>query len=278
MTKLKYRITVGVFAALSVLLGFLRVTLTRMYAKSVGVSEYATYDSIKLSDNAMITTFSWLVVALIVVGGLIALLASKNGSDKTEYTDIASVFCSSLCAFMMLTTALFQFYYYFNGKEYSVLEWAIVCLLVFASAFFWYASSKDVAPRSSKFTLLSILPLVWAGVRVIECFTQIHIKPADANELFHLFSLCAMMLFFLEEGKFSLGYGNKKAYVFYGLSAILLTMVYALPHALLSAFWVINFSMDAIYSCLDLIIVIFIIGRVFNYDILSPSEAKETSV
>lgn len=274
MTKLKYRITIGVFAFLSVLLGFLRVTLTRMYAKSVGVSEYATYDSIKLSDNTMITVFAWLVVGLLVVGGLISLIASKNGADKMEYTDIASVFCSSLCAFMMLTTAFFQFYYYFSGKEYSVLEWAITCLLVFASAFFWYASSKDVDPRSSKFTLLSILPLVWAGVRVIEYFTRVHIKPAGANELFHLFSLCAIMLFFLEEGKFSLGYGNKKAYVFYGLSAILLTMVYSLPHAVLAAFWVINFSMEAIYSCLDIIIVIFIIGRVFNYEMLSSSEAK----
>ncbi|MBQ6905511.1 MAG: hypothetical protein IJN75_00710 [Clostridia bacterium] len=275
MNKLKYRITIGVYSFVAVLLGFLRVTLTRRYAVSVGVSELATYDSIRLSDNPKIAIFTYLVLAMLVIAGIVALISSKTASDKVEYTDIASVFSSSLCAFMMLTTAAFQFYYYFSGKEYSVLEWAIACLLILASAFFWYASSKAVDPRSPKFTLLSVLPLVWAVLRVLEFFIKIHIKSADTNELFHLFSLCTIMLFFLEEGKFSLGFGNKKAYVFYGLCAVVLTMVYALPHALLAAFWVVNFSMEAICSCLELIVVVFIISRLFNYprqsSIMSPT-------
>lgn len=273
MIKRNYKITVIVFSLVAIALGFWRETATRMFAESIGVSEYSIYDNIKLVGDWRVGAFPYVVIAMLVVAATVAILAGRTGSKTVEYTDIASVFCSSLCAFLMLTTAFFDIYYYFNGADYTVFEWAIVCMLLLSCAFFLYASSKNVAPRGKLFIFLAILPIVLMALRVMEYFFQIHAKPVDANELFHLFSLCAIMMFFLEEGKFSLGVGNGKAYIFYGLSAIVLTMVYSLPHVLLSAFWVVSFSTKTIYSCLELVIVTLIIGRLFNYEMVESAEA-----
>lgn len=272
MTKYKYRITIGVFCLVSIALAFWREQMTRMFAESVGISESIVYDNIKIIGDWRVSVFPYLVIAMLGVAFVFSLLAGRYGDQTVEYKDIASVFCSSLTAFMMLTTASFDVYYYFCGAEYSIFQWAIVCMLLLSCAFFLYASSKNVAPRSKLFMMLSILPIVLMALRVMEYFFTIHSRPVDANELFHLFSMAAMMMFFLEEGKFSAGNGNGKMYIFYGLSSVLLTFVYSLPHSLLSAFWVVNFSTKSIYSCLELVIVVLIIGRIFNYEMISQKE------
>lgn len=274
MTKIKYRVTVIVFSLVAIAFGFWRVSLTKMFAESIGLSQFTTYSDIKLVGDWRVDIFPYMVLLLIAVAFVIASLAGKTGASTLEYKDIASVFCSSLCAFMMATTALFNIYFYFNGAEYTIIEWAIVCLMILSCAFFGYASSKNVQPQSTRFMFLALLPITMFLVRVMEYFFQINYRPNNATELFHLFSLCAMMMFFLEEGKFSAGNGNGKAYVFYGLSAVLLTMVYSLPHAILSAFWIINFSLESIYSCLDLVFATFIIGRIFNYELLASPKSK----
>lgn len=272
MTNKKYKITVGVFCLVAIALGFWREQMTRMFAESIGVSEYSVYDNITIVGDWRVGAFPYLVIAMLGVALTIGLLAGRTGSKTVEYKDIASVFCSSLCAFMMITTAFFNVYYYFSGAEYSVLEWSIVCMMLLSCGFFLYATSKNVEPRGKLFMVLAVLPIVLMALRVMEYFFTVNSRPVDANELFHLFSLCAIMMFFLEEGKFSAGCGNPKAYIFYGLGAVLLTFVYSLPHALLSAFWVVSFSVKTIYSCLELVIVALIIGRLFNYQMVSQSE------
>lgn len=273
MTKKKYKIIIGVFCLIAAAFGFWRAALTRMFAESVGLAQYTTYNSIKLVSNWRVDAFPYFVIILIEVALIVAFLFGKSGSKTLEYKDVASVFCSSLCAFMMVTTAIFHVVYFVGGADYSVTEWMIGVMLLFSCAFFIYASTSKMNPRSTIFKLLALLPTTLFAIRVMDFFLQINSKPNDSTELFHLFSLCAIMMFFLEEGKFSVGAGSGRAYIFYGLSAVLLTLVYALPYVLLSAFWIVTFSLEAIYSCLELVFVIFIISRLFSYGTSMPSAA-----
>lgn len=272
MKKKLYLYFVGGFFAVSLLMGLWRTLMMRALSETSGPAEKINFDSLKLMSDLQTDAFPYIVLVLLAVSLAFAFLAKKTTPSSIGFSDMGSVFASSLSGFMLATVVILQVFFQIKGGETSALDWVAALFALLSMVFFFYASSKNVDPQGNLFSALALLPTAHFAVRVLDYFLSVNYKPNTDNTLFHLFSLCAFMLFFLSEGKHSRGEGSGIAYIFFGFAAILLTSVYALPNVMLSAFWIVPFSVDAVYSCVEIVVAIFVAVRLFNFCPIEPEK------
>jgi len=80
------------------------------------------------------------------------------------------------------------------------------------------------------------------------------------------------MLFFVSELKGVNGATNRNASTFFGLSAILLNLLFQIPDLTLSAFWLFHFTTSSVLTAVDLFISLFIFAR-----LLAMTEKQEVT-
>lgn len=261
MTLRKYKTLLWCCVVFSVAAAGLRAVMIKAFVDT-DAGSYTDYSRIKLADNVMTSLFPYMVVTAVVAFLLFSLLTRRNVTGDLSFFGTPTVFFSSLTGFMMVTTAAMQIYYRARVPGAELSGVLIVAALMLACAvYFLYLTSKKLDVRGRTCSVLSLAPVAFLFVRLLNYFFEINSRPNSATSLFHLFSLAALMLFFVCEGKFSVGTGNGGGYVFFGLSSVLLTFVYALPELVLSAFWLVSWQTDTMFSVLELLMCMYVIAR-----------------
>ncbi|HPE95707.1 MAG TPA: hypothetical protein PLT66_06560 [Bacillota bacterium] len=274
MDRKKYKTLLWAIFAVVLCLSALRCILIFKYLDTTG--DYTDYSRLALTDNMFTNTFPYVVVALVVIFAAGVFIIKKNSVNSLVYDDTPTIFFSTLTGFMTVTTAGLLVFYHFSGASaMTTAEWAVVVLLVLSCCFFIYAPSKKAKTQSSLFSAMAAMPIIMSIARLLIYFFRINNRPNSDMSLFHLFSLAAIMLFFVYEGKFSVSSGSARLYVFFGLCSVLLTSVYALPELILSSFWIVAWQSDTVFSALELLMSLFIAARLLSLHVDEQRELPE---
>ena len=128
-------------------------------------------------------------------------------------------------------------------------------------------------PVSTRCALLALIPVLLTGARLIVDYSAQKDYPTSAISVYHILSLVALSLFFLNEGKFAVGKGSPAAYMLFGSLSVVLLLVHALPSILLSAFWVLPMNDMDLFSAVDIACAAYILVRMAS---LRPADAEST--
>ena len=262
-------ISIGVVLVFAVI----QTTLLKSYAVLPSEDNPAYAQTI----NTYKTTFSLAVVLLIAVFAVFSfLLMKKNKTQNAGYNDSPTIFFAALIGFMSISSAaLIVYHSVVNKIKPPVLDVAVIIAVFFMAFYFFYTSSRAPKQGNIVYTALSFAPTVYAVLRVFWVFIPIRETAVDVTALFRLFGLAFTMLFFVSQLKAVNGEPNRNATTFFGLSAILLNLLFQIPDLVLSAFWLFRFSTTSVFTAVDLFITLFIFARLLAMT-EKQEETKET--
>lgn len=218
-----------------------------------------------VANNASTQTFSVAVLVIIGVFAAYALFATKKSCAVcASYDDSPTIFFAALIGFMGISTAgLYSYHYISNQLKASAIDIAVLSALILSSVYYFYTSSRAKKQGSGIYIALSFFPVIYSALRVMEVFIPARESAADSTILFRLFGLAFTMLFFVIELKTANGVVDRRATVFFGLTAVFLNLLFQIPDIALSAFWLLGFSMKSILTAIDLFISLYILARLF---------------
>lgn len=224
--------SVGVLAATLLLTVFRIVVMIRyMQINTVGIDYY-------LQRSTAVTVFDAAAAAVCAVCVFFSVRMGRKTCRRLEFDASGVIFTSALVGFMLLSMGLYLSYRYFAGARIDLR----------GRDGFRRAGDAGLDPlflfirpsRSSPFprrALLALLPVLLAGARLIVDYSAQKDYPTSAISVYHILSLVALSLFFLNEGKFAVGKGSPASYLLFGSLSVVLLLVLALLPSLLSAFW-----------------------------------------
>ena len=258
--------SVGVLAATLLLTVFRIVVMIRyMQINTVGIDYY-------LQRSTAVTVFDTVTAAVCAVCVFFSVRMGRKTCRRLEFDASGVIFTSALVGFMLLSMGLYLSYRYFAATaSISAGEMVSVVLAMLASIPFFYYSSKQVVPVSTPCALLALLPVLLAGARLIVDYSAQKDYPTSAISVYHILSLVALSLFFLNEGKFAVGKGSPASYLLFGSLSVVLLLVHALPSILLSAFWVLPLNDMDLFSAVDIACAAYILVRMAS---LRPAGAE----
>lgn len=227
-----------------------------------------------LTKNAYTTTFFAAAIVLIAVFAVFSfLLIKKNRTQSPGYNDAPTIFFAALIGFMSISSAALLAYHALTSKKpTATLDVAVIAAVFIMAFYFFYTSSRSQKQGSFTYVALSFTPIIYTLLRVFWIFIPIRETAVDFTGLYRLFGLAFTMLFFVAEIKAVNGTPNHNATTFFGLSAILLNLLFQIPDLVLSAFWLFGFSTTSVLTAVDLFISLFIFAR-----LLAMTEKQNTS-
>lgn len=198
----------------------------------------------------------------------LAILSRSRFAPVLRHGLLSVTFGASAAAFLLLASTALSIYYarFAPIADRVTDDNAVVSLLtklfaILSAAYFLLASSWPSLPkRKSLHLLLSIAPILFCALRILNNFINNSTLPLAASGGYRILGMIAAMLFFLQEGKLLVGTKTASAYLVTGYAAVLLCAAYDLP--------LLIFSMreggsapDAAYSLLSLGLVVYILAR-----------------
>ena len=260
--------SVGVLTAALLLSVFRMIIMVKhMQINTVGIDYY-------LQRSMTVTVFDVAAAVTCAVCVFFSVRMGRKARRKLEFDTSGVIFTSALVGFMLLSMGLYLCYRYFSTTGViSVWEMVPIVLAVLAAIPFFYYSSKHVVPVSTRCALLALIPVLLTGARLIVDYSAQKDYPTSAISVYHILSLGALSLFFLNEGKFGVGKGSPAAYMLFGSLSVVLLLVHALPSILLSAFWVLPMNDMDLFSAVDIACAAYILVRMAS---LRPADAEST--
>lgn len=227
-----------------------------------------------LPKNAYSKTLSGTVVALIAVFAVFSfLLMKRKQTQSIGYNDSPTIFFAALIGFMGVSSAVLLIYHSIVNKiPCTMLDMAIIAAVFIMAFYFFYTSSRAPKQGNLTYIALSFTPIIYTILRVFWVFVPVRETVVDITALFRLFGLAFTMMFFVTELKAVNGTPNRSATMFFGLTAILLNLLFQLPDLILSAFWLFKFSTASVLTAVDLFISLFIFAR-----LLAMTEKQEAT-
>lgn len=236
-----------------------RITLITKYIITVPTDATQSY---AIVNNGITIIYTIAVCVMLAVFGVFALLKKYKHKINCSYDDSPTIFFSSLIGFMMIASSLLYAYRFFTvDTPIDMMEAGTIVAMLLSSIFFFYTSSRATKNESTTYILLTVFPIAYTLLRVLSVFIPMSDSVADSTALFRLFGLAFTMLFFVSEIKSLNSTGNQKTTIFFGLSAVLLNLIYQIPDIYLSAFWLLTFNFSSIMTAIDLLISLFIFTR-----------------
>jgi hypothetical protein len=154
-----------------------------------------------------------------------------------------------------------------NLQQPSMLEIFVVAFAVASALKFLLIgirNHKSAKLRSSSVAVLSLFPIAFAALRLLNDFIATSAIPFASSNAYHMVSLIALLLFFLTEGKAYVS--ESKAFLpdFYGYTAIFMLSVYSIPNLVLSSFGTLTFDIDAAFSIADIGFAVYVITKLYS--------------
>lgn len=212
---------------------------------------YTTHSSL---SNVVYAVYAGLSVLVFLVPFVARIRLAKKGQLPAEQNVVRtsaapgtrlaffreSTLCTFVSAFLGFSLITFSVMSFID-LERSVLS-VIICILgVFSGLYFLSLPSGLFGLYSTKKTLLSVLPIAWSLLMLVAYFWSSSRIAVGEHHRFQIACMVCVPLFFYAQTLFLLPDAAYHRYhLFYSaaLACAGLTLVYALPTLLLSAFWI----------------------------------------
>lgn len=209
-----------------------------------------------------------LVYAAFCIGvGILFFAGAVFFAGKINYhpekDSVLTTFASVLLGMMLLTQVIYYLYVFvFEQKALNFRFIAVLALSVVSAVYFLIISSRRAKARMRRIIpVLSIAPVLLTAVRLLNDFMERSLTVTASSYVYHLLGLVILMLFWCCEGRTTVGCSRKRLYVFLGLTAIMLLLVYCIPALYLSLFWPIKFTDVTVFCMADIVTVLYIACR-----------------
>ena len=159
------------------------------------------------------------------------------------------------------------------------VNWSYLLLMIataLSAFYFFYCVFSTRNKNSNLFAGLSMLPSVALAAKLIFDFLMQNSNGYGQLYNYHLLSIGLFLLFSVNESRFYMRKAAPALYVFFGLSGIISSFVFALPVLILSFTGVVTSNGPSIVFCLaDVAISAYIFVRLFSLDVKIPKATKQ---
>ncbi len=264
---------VGIMLALGLIFSAVRTVLVSFNIEVNNVYEDETY---YLPESFAFKAFGIATVLAVAIALYLAFLAGRKKKVDFDHKHFAVSAASCILAFVLLGEAVFFFVSHYMSK--AIPERLELLMIIFAvlSGVSFLVNGVRVG-NSELLAKCTLLPLVFSILRLIEEFIRASTTPLASSGAYHIVGLCAVLLYFLCEGKAFAGIGSGAFYYFYGYASILLLLIYSVPKIILPCFGPFEFNYYTFLSVVDIFMVIYIASRLSSTSLIDAEETKELS-
>ncbi len=248
---------VGIVLALGLIFSAFRTVLVALNIEVNNVYENETY---YLPDEFAFKAFGIATVLAGVLAFYLAFITGRKKQIEFDNKHFAVSATSCMLAFVMMGEAVVFFVTHYKSNMVPQRLELIMILLSAASGIMFLVNGVRVG-NSSLLAKCTLLPLAFSAVRLIEEFIRASSTPLASSGAYHIIGLCAVLLYFLCEGKAFSGIGSAAYYYFYGYLSILLLLIYSVPKIILPCFGPFIFDYYTFLSVIDIAMVIYIASR-----------------
>ncbi len=262
---------VGIMLALGLVFSAVRTVLVALNIEVNHIYEDETY---YLPDGFAFTAFGIATVVAVALALYMAVFTGRKHRVDFDHKNFVVSAVSCILAFVLLGEAVMFFVSHYKAN--LLPEKIELLMIIFAAlsgvSFLVNGVRVGDSPRLAKYTLL---PLAFSIVRLIEEFIRASTTPLASSGAYHIIGLCAVLLYFLCEGKAFAGMGSAALYYFYGYVSILLLLIYSVPKVILPCFGPFAFDYYTFLSVVDIALVIYIASRLHSTKLIKMQESTE---
>ena len=225
-----------------------------------------------LLDNWQTYRFALVTVGAAALFLIAALFLGRRLKNQPFSVDPSVIFTSSLTGFLLLGAVFYYVFYYIDEPlEASSFVTGIIAFALISAVYFLMNASGKTGTGSRSLAWFSLAPIIFYALRLLNDFIRQSTTHNASSAPYLLLSLIAFLLFFLAEGKFRAGTGSITLYILFGSLALLLSLIYALPTLVLSAFWLFPADHTMLYAAIDLTVVMYISARICQLQCLEDA-------
>ena len=276
MTKrVKTALTVSA-AAVSLLLAGWRSAAVVKYMEYTRAG--ADTNGYYLSDNGETVAFTVTAVVLLAALAAAALFFGKGQTHVFNADHIGTAVASLVCAAsFVFVFAVFAVGFAGSGGNPGVFA-IITNLFALAAALLFFlrigvrsGGKKPLSPAS--LALSALLPAAFCAFRLLSDFISTNAAPTESSGAYHILSLCALLLFFLVDGKSPVRPAKKSLFLAFGFVSAALLLIYAIPNLVLFGLGLL--AQDAVASIAGSVLDITVAGYVFARVCAKDASAPE---
>jgi len=290
----KSKIFILIAVALLVAIGFavVRVILVVNYYDV----EEGLYQSNAVGVTAARVSFC---VSLLVLGAVAFFIVKKRQFKKLPEANHGVVFTAALCGFMFISSAILVSYYFLpplfkeifgSGMKLSAylktgVNWKNLVLLItlllavifslVSSLYYFWCASTTTRLKKLNYKLLSLMPVFFSIFYLVYMYFKTDTVINSPERSMMQLSMVLVMLYFVAEARFHFGIGSYKVYSAISLITVATVVVACVPRFALTAFWVMPFSAETVYSVLQLAVAAYILSRLCSITCSKEPDREE---
>lgn len=233
-------------------------------------------------------------VSLALIGALSFILLKKREFKRMPEANHGVVFTSAMCGFMFISSAILVSYYFLPalfkavfGSGMSLSSYAktdeginIVLLIMLllsvifslvSSLYYFWCASTTTKLRKLNYRLLSLMPVLWGIFYLIFMYFKKDTVINSPERYILQLSVIAVMLCCVAEARFHFGAARYRTYAALSLISVMAVIVGPVPSFILTAFWVMPFTVETVFNVLQIAMAVYMIVRLIS---VSSSEQK----
>lgn len=163
-----------------------------------------------------------------------------------------------------------EYYFMFNYSygevsERSVLFILVIVCLMLCAAYFVFGAFDGFGKNPFLFSIASFAPVAFSALKLIQDFLlQNRLMAWGYAYNYHLLSYAFLLLFFVNEVRFSAKQTNSALLILFGLCAAVSLLVFAVPTVVLSLVWLESPDHNFVFCLLDILFALYIFIRLFT--------------
>lgn len=283
MNSDKSKLLILIAAALIIAAGFavLRLILVINY--------YDVEEGLYQADAQGVTaTRAAFGVSLILLFGIAFFLTKKRKFKQMPEANHGVVFTAALCGFMFISSAILVSYYFLpslfkevfgSGMKLSAYlasggNWKKLLLLIMllltvifglvSSLYYFWCASTTTRLKKLNYKLLSLMPVFFCIFYLVYMYFKTDTVINSPERSIMQLSTIGVMLYFVAEARFHFGVASYKVYTAISLVTVAAVTVACVPRFILTAFWVMPFSVETVFSVLQAAVAAYIVFRLFS--------------
>ena len=256
---------IGIVAAvvlLSIAFATLRIVITVNYY-DVSESLYA-----KGAESVGIVRVVF-ALCLLALGVFAFLLTCKNKFKELPETTHGVVFTGSLCGFMFISSVILQTVYFFNdvrkssGKAVFIIFILSLLFAALSSLYYFWAASTTFF-KKLPYRIFCVMPALWAACYAVTIYFSKGTVINSPERMIIQLSVIMIMLYTVSEGRFHFGIARPRLHVALSAVAVVVIITACVPNFLLTAFWLLPFSSDTVFSVLQVGVAMYVLQRMIS--------------
>lgn len=220
-----------------------------------------------------VTVFSAsLFISIVFLAVLSMVLIKKRDYEKLPEASHGVVFTGALCGFMSISSVVLSCFYFIkdfdtgnvNGRVSLAAFIASLVFSVLSSLYYFRCASTSTKLNVINVKIFSIAPILWAVCYLVyNYFNRTTVINSPERALTQL-SVVFVLFYALCEAKFHFGMAKIKTYTAVSCCAVMVITVVCVPHFILTAFWNLPFTTNAVFSIMQISVAAYIICRLIS--------------